>query len=718
MPDRKELGLRRLLKFFNLSLDKTTRNATPTLTPGMEDKTTGEFRAVNFPTDVKRAMDYFLQNNQIYNPNRDRYELYKSLLFMVRNSGLMLSALQTYITETIEMNNGEKPIQIKSVDKDVERYFYKWLDSIGFNYNLLNELVYDLVLLGDSFLLHSIDLTKGIKEIELIDPFIVRNRIELNVNKAVEFASWSNTQKNFTSTYQSLSQIADMVKNMDDENTLDTFEFFRSYTMGYELKYSVDDEEKYRALPPWALTHFRLFTTKSEFFPFGRPLFINSLAPFQSYKTTEMLIDMLRVASFPKEVIKIKGGNSLSPMDRMVRVNETRQFLENITPVTNTKDNIGVGERIYTIEDLFTYEIQESGVTMDKLGDLDAKLTDLILSTAIPDSLLIPSRGAGGIGGESSQALYFNNKIFQKRVESIKSAILEGFSSMFRLHLTLADRFKGENTEFELSMPINAEMFNADKIQQLNDLFMLADTVINNLATALGVESSQIPADILKDIFRNYLPVDAATIEKWIDTILKIKDDQDNPEGDNVDEEEDFLGGNDVSNDNAFKSLPTPPEEETPPEEGEVEEQPVENEEETNSVEASTEDEGLEGAITDNNNKLSMMRRKTMNKAMVVPPDTSKISVLRKKTFDKRNAIVEKFVKDVRNGEDTLIREAYFKAKQDLGMTQGWLGTHIYWNDSHAEANQSSFSLYNIVREEKMIREEKALEAEKKRLAD
>lgn len=703
-------ALKALLKFFNLAIDKTGESnfsqKNNILTPGGYDKQTKEYKPINFPTDIERAIEYFLLNNQIYNTNRDRYELYKSLLFMVRNSGLMLTALQTYITETIDITSGDKPLQIKAVDKKVEKYFYKWLDSIGFNYNLFNELVYDLVLLGDSFLLHDVDFDKGIEKIEILDPFIVKNRIELNVNKAVEFSNWVGTQRNYTTTYQSLQQISDYISGLDENNELNIFDYFKSFTMGYELKFSVDDEQKFKAIPPWYITHFRLFTTKSEFFPFGRPLFINSLAPFQSFKTTEMLIDMLRVASFPKEVINIKGGGGLTPMDRMQRLNDTREFLENISPKTNTKDNIAVGERIYVMDDLFDYRVLDSGVTMDKLGDLEAKLTDLILSTAIPDSLLIPSRGAGGIGGENAQALYFNNKIFQKRVEGIKSAILEGFSNMFRLHLAITEKFDGEKTEFELLMPINPEMYNAEKIQQLSDLFMLADNVVSNLATALGVEVYQIPPDILKEVFRNYMPVDADIIEKWIDIILSHKEEEgidSNPEGVSF-EDSDIVG--------AGIGSPSMPREPSSTDEGEepIEASPEEEIPSTEDVEELDAGEEVNNAIIGDDNKVGMIRKRMLHKTIDVPEGESKTAQLKKMYMKKKNPIIENFKRDLANGDDDIIRESYFKAKKDLGMTQGWTGNKICWNDSYNSRLDEALNPYQLVRKEKMFKLDRKLD--------
>jgi hypothetical protein len=628
----------KLLQFFNIA--KTQIGNIETIVPGVKttkkntkgNKEVTSYRPINFPTDVQQAYQYFLQNQSIYNPNRNRFELYRSLLFMVRNSGLMLSALQTYITETIEMKDGEKPIQIKGKERKIEKFFYNWLDSIGFNYNVLNELVYDLALLGDAFFLNTIDLKEGVTGIQLIDPFMIKDRMELNLSRIEEIKTWSKTNQNYTNSNKSIQDILAIIKNQGSDKQIDASLYYKSYLLGFELKYAVDNDNKSHALPPWYITHFRLFTTKSEFFPFGRPLFINSLAPFQSYKTTEMLIDMLRVAAFPKELITIKGGDTLNTMDRVQRVEEVREFIENVSPVTNNKDNLSINERMYCIEDLFDFKVLDSNIDMDKLGDLTNKKEDLILSTAIPDSYLIPSRGSG-LGGENASALYYNNKIFQRRVESIKSAILEGFSNSFRLHLSITEQFDAEETEFELYMPVNSEMYNSDKVRQDTDMLTLATELMNNLGQALGLDRGQsLPLDVVKDIFQTYLPINDDILNKWINKIVK-KDEEDEEEG-----KAEVYNGNP-----APLIVPVNP----------------------------------EGNTTSPNSSLSKRPKK-----------------------EKYQNTISKFLEDYNHGEDSLIREAYFKTKKEYGYTNGWLGNYVYWNDTyHKEKYSGKLNIYNLMKE-------------------
>jgi hypothetical protein len=660
----RDTSIPKLLRFFGITLAKPQSKYNPTgqvmLVPGQLDKNQkdGTLKPIDFPTDVMRAYEYFLQNQQLYNPNRERFELYKSLLFMVRNNGVMNRALTTYITETIEMKDGEKPIQIRAKDKKVEKDFNEWLDKIGFNYNMLNELVYDLVLLGDSFIIHDID-DEGIKEASLVDPFLVRDRVELNLNRIEEIRQWGIVNKNYVNRFRSIQQIIDQITNKKDSDEVDAYLYYKSYLLGYEMKFSTDNEsgkDNYRSLPPWSMTHFRLFTTKSEFFPFGRPMFINSLAPFQSYKTTEMLIDMLRVAAFPKEIVTIKSGENATPFDRLQRINEVRELIENITPKTNNKDNLSINERYYAIEELFTYDVIDTNIDMDKLGDLEKKLDDLILSTGIPDTYLIPSRGSG-LGGESAKALLYNSRIFKRNVEAIKSAILEGFSNMYRLHLTIANKFQGKDTEFELYMPINSEMFSSDKVSQDGDQLRLATDFLNNLGQALGMDRGQsLPPKVVKDILNYYLPVDELTVNKWINGIVKKEEDDAEEAIENAQ-----LG---IVDPNAVKK----PYDGTP-------------------APLVVPTEGVDTGINNNQGAFS-----------------KKISSKSKK--ESYNKAVKEFLESYTNdteGSDQIIREAYFKSKKTLGMTNGLLGNYIYWNDSYSNYTlKEKNSIYNMVKKEKI----------------
>jgi hypothetical protein len=257
--------------------------------------------------------------------------------------------------------------------------------------------------------------------------------------------------------------------------------------------------------------------------------------------TTEMLIDLIRVASFPKEKITVKGGDTLSPLDRRIKLQEVKQMIENMTPKTEAKDILTIGDRIYDMDDLYEYDILDPGVDIDKLGDLEMKLDDLILTIGIPDSYLIPSKGSG-LGGENATALLYNNKIFQRRVIGNKSAILEGITHTFRMHLAIIQKSDGAETEFELFMPTNIESFSGDEISFNSDALKLASDMIETIGSLLGLDrGEQLPISVVKDILYQYIPIDSKIIDKWVNAVMKQKNaenendtnNQDSPEGTN-----------------------------------------------------------------------------------------------------------------------------------------------------------------------------------------
>lgn len=512
-----------LQRVYNLFVGKDPKTKELVTAPGkvkdpskpIEDQ---KLTPIQFPDDIKKAYEYFKSNYALYNSNNERMDRYQQLEFMVRNEGLMWTACQIYAEETYEKKPGQKSIEINAKEKKVEKHFYEWLDNIGFNDNILSELAWNVTLYGDAFWLNNIDIINGVVGIVPLDPYMVKDRIEFSANNANKLKTYL-TKYNFTNTYDALKDIAEIIQG-EMYNT-DYVHYFKSYLLGYEIGMTEGDN---KGLPPWAITHFRRFTSKSEFFPFGRPVFLGSIARYESYKTTEMLIDMARSASFPKEVYEIQANEDLTPLEVMEKVDQVRMHLLNISHSSRNKDEITIQEPIYTVENLFNYDVKENRMDLDKLGDLEHKHNDLILSTSIPDTYLMPSRGSG-LGGENAKALLYNNKIFQRRVETNKSAILEGISDTYRMHLAITEQFDKEKTVFELAMPVNSEMYSSEKTRQENDLLRLAKDMIDNMGQALGLDRGEaMPEPLVREVFKYFIPLDDDTIDDWFNMYLKSKE--------------------------------------------------------------------------------------------------------------------------------------------------------------------------------------------------
>jgi hypothetical protein len=663
-------SLQKLLSFFGIAVKQTPNTKQTTLVPGKKptdkDIKKGKFKVspIDMPSDVQKAYQYFLQNFSYYqgnSPNNWRFQLYKDLTFMIKNSGIMLRAYKLYVDETLSCKDAHsRIIEIKAKDRKVEKYFYEWMDNVGFTNKNIKQIVEDLTLYGDSFYIHAIDFKEGITGISLIDPFLIKDKIAFNISSLGKAMEWIQTNRNNFNRFQSLQQIIDIIDKPEDMEDISLF--YQTFLLGYELKYSVDDDAC-KAVPPWFVGSVGQGTTSSEFFPFSIPMFINSISLYKSYQTSMMLQDMLRVAAFPKEIITIKGGETLTPLDRELRVDQTRQFMENITAQTSSKDNISVGERIYTMEDLFDYTIEDPGVDLSTVGDIEMKLEDLMLSTGVPDSYLIPSRGSG-LGGENASALYFNSQIFQRAVEGQKQALLEGIENSFRLHLAITGEFESEATEFELSIPVSNSMYTSDRIRQENDMLSLTLEMINSLGQAVGLEHGDtIPPDIIKDIILHYMPIEPGTLNKWVNTLVKASDE--------AEEERE-----------ANPAIPG----QAPAGGGEG--QPL--------IVPMTGTGGAGAGAT----KPAAPPAKKPN-----PPK-------------KPSAKVERFVESYKKGDDKLIREAYFETKRRMGFTNRFLGKNITINNTykilHERKDKKSYqySIYSLVKKEKLFRERKLIEQE------
>ena len=513
----------KLLSFFKITHNDNKQTPFPA---EVKSSNKGEtLYPINMPETLSNVWQALANNYNIgiYRANQYRLERYKICKQAVTSEPLLNTAVQIYISEAYNPVNGKKTIEIVSKNKKVEDEFYKWFNQVGFTDSKIRDIFYNLVVYGDAFWINEIT-DDGIIGISVLDPFLVKNRIEFNIGMVEEIRSWNKTCLNLCNTYSSLKQIYDIIKGKEVE---DISQMYKSYLFGFELAFSAVDGADTKSVAPWSITHCRNFTTENDFFPFGKPILLNAIPAYNSYRTTQMLIDMLRCQTFPRERVNIKGDEGMDLFTRFQRVDEVRQFMEKITPTSTNDDLSSVGTRIYTFEDLFEVDMIEATVDMDHLGDLEYKRTDLIQSTGIPDAYLNPSEGAGDLGGENAEALKYLNKIFQRRLEMLRESFLEGLTECFRIHLMLSGIGDGDKEIFELAMPNSVEDMNSDEISRISDAFTLAKDIIDTIGACAGLDRGETIDDkIVKDVMRRFLPVEANVIDKWIKAIYKDAEEQ------------------------------------------------------------------------------------------------------------------------------------------------------------------------------------------------
>lgn len=553
----------KLLDFFNLGIT-TDGNMIPT--EHVRDKNGKELpkvKPIEMPSAMESAYQYLVSNFSTapYMDNAFRFLRYKDMKSACTTEPILETAVKIYVSEAYTSEYGKNLVQIKAKDSKLEKYFYKWFEEVGFTENVIRDIFTNLVMYGDSFWLNNVDMCGkgGIVNITPISPFLVADRIEFNVGMVEEKRQWFQMALNLANTYPSLQQIIDIVSK---KNVEDISKFYQSYLFGYTLKLwaeedgNSEDVKNVKGVPPWCISHCRLFTTDKDFFPFGKPMFLSAIPTFKSYKTTQLLIDMLRSQSFPREHYSIKCDENSDPFTRQMRISEAKNFLEGITPQTQNQDGLSVGSKIYSCEGLVDYDLLDPSIDLDALGDLEEKKYSMCMSTGIPMTYLCPEEG-DGLGGDNAEKLYYLNKIFQRRVDALRRAFLEELDETFRMHLLLTEEFDGDKSEFELSIENPVEDYSSDKVSQITDIFRLAQEILNVLASSFGLDRGEsLSPNIVKSVLTQYLPVEKDVISKWVDEVYHCAEEKNkNSDSDNEDENEKPKDNMFSKKNNLFESL-------------------------------------------------------------------------------------------------------------------------------------------------------------------
>lgn len=554
----------KLLSFFNVGVSDKG-NLIPT--EHVRDKNGKELpkvKPIDMPSAMESAYQYLVSNMSTapYMDNAFRFLRYKDMKSACTTEPILETAVKIYTSEAYTSDYGKNLVQIKAKDSKLEKYFYKWFEDVGFTENVIRDIFTNLVMYGDAFWLNGIDMEGkgGITTITPIDPFLVADRIEFNVGMVEEKRQWFQMALNLANTYPSLQQIVDIVseKNVEDISAL-----YKSYLFGYTLKLWAEEEngdsqdvKNVKGIPPWCIAHCRLFTTDKDFFPFGKPMFLSAIPAFKSYKTTQLLVDMLRSQSFPREHYSIKCDENSDPFIRNMRISEAKNFLEGITPQTQNQDGLSVGSKIYSCEGLVDYDLLDPSIDLDALGDLEKKEYSLCMATGIPMDYLMPDKG-DGLGGDYAEKLYYLNKIFQRRVDALRRAFLEELDETFRMHLLLTEEFDGDKSEFELSIENPVEDYSSDKVSQITDVFGLAQEILNVLASSFGLDRGEsLSPNIVKSVLTQYLPVEKDVISKWVDEVYHCAEEENkNSDSDNEDENEKPKDNMFSKKNNLFESL-------------------------------------------------------------------------------------------------------------------------------------------------------------------
>jgi hypothetical protein len=511
---KKTNTLNTLKRIFNIGIK--TVDSEKTIAPfEIKKGDDGKLRStpVKFPSDLQLFYDWFLKNcldNSL--SLSQRISRYKDIKFMRFNEGIVSFSIETYSFEASQADVQEQVFSFESSSSKFTKYLYELVyDKWGITQNMVKDWADNLVAYGDCFLINEIDETKGILGFTSIDPMLVKERIEFNASKIQYDYFGLNANKyirNLTSKDSRMKLLVDKLKTDNDIG-----KFFKGYLFGFV----VDPDF---ILPPWSMTHMRLFTSESEFYPYGRSLLVNAISPYRQLQASKNLMVMARAAKFPKEHFEVTTDPGMTEMEKWESINEARQEFLNLSRDYNDREANGIGAQIWSSEGLLKYSLIENNMSLDSIADVQLLEESLMRAMGIPFDYITMREG----GYTSGIALTKQTKPFHRRIYSIQQAILKELAQNIRLHLEITDEYDLEKETFEVLMNFPNIEDSKERVDAKSSNLNLVKDVVNSLKDILGISTNEsLPPDVVTAILKKYSFFEEGDIEEWQKSIEIFK---------------------------------------------------------------------------------------------------------------------------------------------------------------------------------------------------
>lgn len=499
----------RLLRFFNLKTQTTnTISKDKAFVPAEVVKSkdgTETFRKVKLPDAIQKLWNWYeSQTSDSSETLKNRFDRYDDIDYMIYNDPIISMAVDLYADEASQADVQTEPIGVEAKRAEVRNTIRSLLEQWGVDQTHIREVAWNLAAYGDAFDIPIITEENGIENLEPQDVRTVVDRIEF---KATEVAK---KMKGDTGRYINREpRLKTLVKQLSDK-TENYASYFKSYLMGFQLEGDM-------FLPPWAVCHYRNFSRKSEFWPFGRSMFIYSIAPFRQLKTGKNLMALSRALKFPKDKYEVKVSENMTEVEQWEAVNEARQEMQNLGVLNQQKDEFSVGGEIWIPEGLINHQTIESNLRIEDIADIELLRDDMIMGTRIPKGYLVVDRSSFGTSGQS---LLQQHKPFGRAVYSIQSVILEQLTRLIKMHFLMTGQFDKEFTEFQLTMNFPVIEEAQDRLRMKNDTLRLAADVISNIQSALGTRDG-LPPDVVEMIFSKLSFLDPDDVKEIMKKTIK-----------------------------------------------------------------------------------------------------------------------------------------------------------------------------------------------------
>ena len=509
---------KRLQRFFGYETKADLDSANKTAVKPVDRKSG---RPVDLPSSTKKIWDWYVkETNDKLETLKNREDRYKDIDFMIYNEPLASFSVDLYADEIAQADDQFNLITVKAKDPKVETRIRQLFDQWEVDQEYIREVGYNLVAYGDSFEVNEIDEKKGIISSTPVSVYDVTDRLEFKLSETKK--AYENNQRY---SYLKLSSIDKFLKELEKEEK--TFDFSKSY-LSYLFGFVIGSDS---FVYPWQVSHYRLETRRSEFFPFGRSLLINLIGPYRQLKTSMNLMALTRALKFPKEVYEVQTSDEMTATDKWAAVEEAKNELQNLGRLNRAKDEFSIGDELWIPEGLLKHDTITNDLSIEDIADIELLRENFIMGTKIPKGYLIADRSGGW--GTSGQSLLQQSKPFGRAVYSVQSAILKELAHKIRMHFLMTGEFEKEFTEFQLSLnfPVIEEASDRQRMKQ--DSLRMANDVIDNIKTALGLRDAAVPPEVVKDIFSKFSFLDPEILNDLVDTLAKQIDKPDDQSTEN-----------------------------------------------------------------------------------------------------------------------------------------------------------------------------------------
>jgi len=474
---------------------------------------TGPSKKIKLSSDVQKLWDWYTsQTSDTSETLKHRFERYKDLDYMIFNDPIFSFCIDLYADETAQADDQFNIIKIDAKDTKVKKEIERLLALWGIDQNYIRETAYNLTLYGDSFDIVDSDGKNGITAVEQVDIRSVTNRLEF---KFSEIKKIKDGNKNPIS--QAKDTINNFISEIEAKEGEGSSSQFASYLFGFVLNNK-------NFVYPWQVNHVRLKSNRSEFWPYGRPLFINLVGPFRQLKTAKNLMALTRAKKFPKEIYEVETSDRMDAVEKWEAVNEARTEFSNLGKLNQANDEFSVGDEVWIPSGLINHKSIQNDMRIEDIADIQLLRDDFIMGTKIPKGYLIVDQGGWGSSGQS---LLQQSKAFGRGVFNIQSAELDSISHLVRMHFLMTGEYQKDLTEFKISLNYPVLEQASDQLRMKSDTLRLAADIMKEIKDAFGIRD-ELPPALIKKIFKSYSFLTPEEVDEYINLTSKHLDKQKN----------------------------------------------------------------------------------------------------------------------------------------------------------------------------------------------